>query len=123
MLAIQGHPTRGKEVIQILESLGGINRLNHNGHYPNCFYYVAGDDNTIAWTCVRPQYRNVFTLEEFEKEFPFKIGDRVISITTNLIGTITKLSENGWYYVKYDNGNLACAFGQNLKLYKELKEE
>ena len=34
-LAIQGHSKRGKEVIQILESLGGINRLNHNGHYSN----------------------------------------------------------------------------------------
>ena len=122
-LAIQGHPTRGKEVIQILESLGGINRLNHNGHYTNYFYYVAGDDNTIAWTCVRPQYRDVFTLEEFEKEFPFKIGDRVITITTNLRGIITNLKENGWYYVKCDNGHFVCIFRQHLKLYKEMKEE
>ena len=122
-IAIQGHPTRGKEVIQILESLGGINRLNHNGHYTNYFYYVASDDNTIAWTCVRPQYRDVFTLEEFEKEFPFKIGDRVITITTNLRGIITNLKENGWYYVKCDNGHFVCIFGQHLKLYKEMKEE
>ena len=122
-IAIQGHPTRGKEVIQILESLGGINRLNQNGHYTNYFYYVASDDNTIAWTCVRPQYRDVFTLEEFEKEFPFKIGDRVITITTNLRGIITNLKENGWYYVKCDNGHFVCIFGQHLKLYKEMKEE
>ena len=122
-IAIQGHPTRGKEVIQILENLGGINRLNHNGHYTNYFYYVAGDDNTIAWTCVRPQYRDVFTLEEFEKEFPFKIGDRVITITTNLRGIITNLKENGWYYVKCDNGHFLCIFGQHLKFYKEMKEE
>lgn len=47
-IAIQEHPTRGKEVIQILENLGGINRLNHKGHYTNYFYYVSGDDNTIA---------------------------------------------------------------------------
>ena len=121
MLAIQGHPTRGNEVIQILENLGGINRLNHSGRFTQYFYYVSGDNNTIAWTAVRPQHLGVFTLEEFEKEFPFKVGDRVISITTGCIGTITKLSENGWYYVNYDNGNFACAFGQNLKPYKEMK--
>jgi hypothetical protein len=27
-IAIQGHPTRGKEVIQLLESLGGENRYD-----------------------------------------------------------------------------------------------
>ena len=122
-LAIQGHSKRGKEVIQILENLGGINRMNHKGHYTNYFYYVSGDDNTIAWTCVRPQHLGVFTLEEFEKEFPFKIGDRVISTTTNFIGTITNLKESGWYYVKHDSGNFVCVFRQHLELYKEMKEE
>ena len=123
MIAIQGHPTRGKEVMQILENLGGINRMNHTGRYDKYFYYISEDDNVVTWTCIRSDFFKVYTLEEFEKEFPFKIGDRVISITTSFIGTITKLSENGWYYVKYDNGNFACAFGQNLKPYKEMKEE
>ena len=77
-ITIQGHPTRGKEVIQILENLGGINRMNHSGCYINYFYYISSDDKTIAWTCVRPKYFNVYTLEEFEKEFPFKVGDKVI---------------------------------------------
>lgn len=122
-IAIQGHPTRGKEVIQILKNLGGINRMNNSGRYAKYFYYISGDDNTIAWTCIRPQHLGVYTLEEFEKEFPFKIGDRVITITTNLRGIITNLKENGWYYVKCDNGHFVCIFGQHLKLYKEMKEE
>ena len=79
-IAIKGHASRGKEVIQILESLGGINRMNHKGRYDTYFYYISGDDNTIAWTCVRPQHLGVFTLEEFEKDFPFKIGDKVTII-------------------------------------------
>lgn len=120
-LAIQGHVTRGNEVIQILESLGGINRMNQSGCYTNYYYYISGDDNTIAWTCVRPQHLGVFTLEEFEKEFPFKVGDRVISTTTGCIGTITKCNKNGCCYVKYDNGNTACAFGQYLKLYQGME--
>lgn len=122
-IAIQGHSTRGKEVIQILESLGGINRMNHSGSYTNYFYYISNDDNTIGWTGIRTGYLNAYTLEKFEKEFPFKIGDRVISVLSNFIGTITKLKENGYYYIKYDNGILGCTIGKNLKLYKEMKEE
>lgn len=80
-IAIQGHPTRGKEVIQILKNLGGINRMHHSGRYKNYFYYISGDDNTITWTCIRPKHFNVYILEEFEKDFPFKIGDKVKYIT------------------------------------------
>lgn len=32
-LAIKGHPTRGKEVIEILEMLGGKNPYNYRGNY------------------------------------------------------------------------------------------
>lgn len=109
-IAIQGHSTRGKEVIQILESLGGINRMNHRGRYTDYFYYISSDDNTIAWTCIRPQYMNVFTLEEFEKEFPFKVGDNVVFqiINDSFSGTITALkdfeyevnTEYGYRYVE-----------------------
>lgn len=120
-LAIQGHVDRGKEIIQILESLGGINDGLHEGNNPDCYYELHGN---IIW-CVSTKGINFkyYTLEEFEKEFPFKIGDRVITITTNLKGIITNLKENGWYYVKCDNGHFVCIFGQHLKLYKEMKEE
>ena len=120
-ITIKGHPTRGKEVIQILENLGGKNISNHSGK-DNYAYYISSIDRRIYKTSLLfSEYRH-YTLEEFEREFPFKIGDRVISATTNFIGTITKLKENG-YYIKYDNGNVAFTPGQNLKLYKEMKEE
>lgn len=121
-IAIQGHPTRGKEVIQILESLGGKNKEGLNGskeywYFINSDGYIRNDYKSVL------QYKGfkTYTLEEFEKEFPFKIGDRIISVTTNFTGIITELKENGYYYVKYDNGNFACTFGQNLKLYKEME--
>ena len=123
-IAIQGHPTRGKEVIQLLESLGGINSLKQTGRCIGCAYYVdtVGIISSFG-TCRHCGNRKIYTLEEFEKEFPFKVGDRVITITTNLRGIITNLKENGWYYVKCDNGHFVCIFGQHLKLYKEMKEE
>ena len=123
-IAIKGHKSRGKEVIQILESLGGSNTFNYNGDYIRTAYFIGMDYNIYGFCTDSPKVGfKVYTLEEFEREFPFKIGDRVISATTNFIGTITKLKESGWYYVKHDSGNLVCVFRQDLKLYKEMKEE
>jgi len=76
-IAIQGHPTRGKEVIQILKSLGGKNTDGLEGTYKT-FYYID-DKNEISDDHKKnfpPTYK-LYTLEEFEKEFPFKIGDEV----------------------------------------------
>lgn len=36
-LAIKGHPTRGKEIIEILEMLGGINKYNLQGNEDEWF--------------------------------------------------------------------------------------
>ena len=121
-IAIQGHPTRGNEVIQILESLGGKNNANLKGVFKKYYYFIDLND-TIDYTEYASKNIHTYTLEKFKKEFPFKIGDRVITITTNLRGIITNLKENGWYYVKCDNGHFVCIFGQHLKLYKEMKEE
>ena len=126
MLAIQGHIKRGKEVIRILESLGGINRMNHKGLYDKYFYYISGDDNTIAWTEVRPQHLNVFTLEEFEKEFPFKVGDEIRDCSDDEIGIITDLlfiDNMLMYNVDFVNSGQAFMPTEQLKFHKEMKEE
>lgn len=121
-IAIKGHESRGKEVIQILESLGGINRMNHSGCYIDYFYYISSDDKTIAWTCVRPIYFNVYTLEEFEKEFPFKVGDIVLLKGVNEPYEIVALEwfiNRLWY--KLDSGLRHTP--ETLTTYKEMKEE
>lgn len=82
-IAIKGHPTRGKEVIKILESLGGINRCPLNGDSTNTYYYIDDDENRVIH-CHNMryvmEYCKTYTLEEFEKAFPFKIGDKVTII-------------------------------------------
>lgn len=76
-ITIKGHPTRGKEVIQILENLGGKNTSNHKGK-DNYAYYISSIDRRIYKTnLLFSEYRH-YTLEEFEREFPFKVGDEVI---------------------------------------------
>ena len=66
-IAIRGHESRGKEVIQILESLGGKNTEGLEGIYKT-FYYIddkneIGDDHKKNFP---PTYK-LYTLEEFEK--------------------------------------------------------
>lgn len=72
-LAIIGHKTRGKEVIEILEMLGGENKEGYCGYNPNVAYYIS-HQNTIVCDCDCDCY----TLEEFLKKFPYKVGDKVI---------------------------------------------
>ena len=120
-IAIQGHPTRGKELIQILENLGGINSLNLLGTN-NCRYYYICNDNVIRNTFYDTYYK-IYTLEGFKKEFPFKVGDIVIT-NNDRIGVIEKLilEDISGYYIKTNNGNYWCN-SSSLRLYKEMEEK
>lgn len=120
--AIQGHPFRGKEVIQILESLGGKNTEKLKGTYKT-FYYIddkneIGDDHKDNFP---PTYK-LYTLEEFEKEFPFKIGDKVIyDYTPNFVGTVVNIKfDNNIPYRVNINGTICTCGTIMLKPYKEM---
>ena len=79
-LAIKGHPTRGEEVIEILEMLGGINDyFKHDGKIES-FYYYIGDFNNHIYQCGLPSEMKCFELEEFLEKYPYKVGDKVISL-------------------------------------------
>ena len=124
-IAIQGHPTRGKEVIQILESLGGKNEYYQLGSNERFVYFI----NNIGFIySITPQMcsnkRRIYTLEEFEKEFPFKVGDKVIT-TDGTIGIIDKFKpeEEHPYCIKADVGGFYWYITSILKPYEEMKEE
>lgn len=76
-LAIKGHATRGKEVIEILEMLGGKNKVGLLAKNETLVYFIK--NGVINNTCMNLQTLpfKTFTLEEFLKKFPYKIGDRV----------------------------------------------
>jgi hypothetical protein len=77
-LAIKGKEY-SKEVIEILEMLGGRNAHEYNG-YSNLLYYYINEDGIIdcdkyieiSFSCIR------FTLEEFFAKYPYKVGDKVV---------------------------------------------
>lgn len=77
-LAIKGHPTRGKEVIELLEMLGGSNKNNLSGNH-SCAYYVNGHQNIIMGIDYIFGYEDMqfFSIEKFLKTYPYKVGDKV----------------------------------------------
>ena len=78
-LAIRGHATRGKEVIQLLEMLGGVNK-HQIGAIRQTYVYFIDTDGIIRLLQIDqllPEKDIVYSLEEFEEKFPYKVGDTV----------------------------------------------
>ena len=84
-LAIKGHHTKGKEVIEILEMLGG--KTSYECGYKDGFdssyvFFINTDENFSidGYPYNSEELKNyyIFTLEEFLEKFPYKVGDKVI---------------------------------------------
>ena len=78
ILAIKGHTTRGKEVMELLEMLGGSNIYNLSGN-KGYAYYVDGHQNIIRDIdyIFGNEDMQFFTLFEFLEKYPIKVGDKV----------------------------------------------
>lgn len=85
-LAINGHATRGKEVIEILEMLGG--KISYecgyeDGFDPHYVYFIDANENSLIDGFLlgdkNPAEFSIFTLEQFIEKFPYKVGDKVSS--------------------------------------------
>ena len=109
-LAIKGHPTRGNEVIELMQMMGGSNFHKHIGNNDETFYYIDDRNNIDCdWTLWNNNRYTVFTLEEFLWKYPFKIDDKVIDEADGCPGVV---SEMKWdedvsdmkYFVAFGNG-------------------
>ena len=83
-LAIKGHATRGKEVIEILKILGGKNqKYVYSGKDTLHYYFIdneTGDIRAKLYTdnCWTKVIYIIFTLEEFLEKYPYKVGDKIL---------------------------------------------
>ena len=91
-LAIKSHATRGKEVIEILEMLGGKNETHIKATAENTFYYIneygkmyLADKYSDMSSCV------IYTLEKFLEKYPYKVGDKVRFSDSNTPFTISRI--------------------------------
>ena len=107
-LAIKGHPTRGKEVIELLEMLGGKNNYKVDGANINCTYIIRHFDHSIigGWSS---STEIVFTLEEFLEKYPFKVNDKVIDKADGCPGVVCEMKwdedvSDMKYCVAFGNG-------------------
>lgn len=77
-LAIRGHETRGKEVIEILEMLAyEILDRELYGNVSHYGYYIHDNGYISLKHCSLLKNAIFFTLEEFLEKYPFKVGDFV----------------------------------------------
>ena len=110
-LAILGHQTRGNEVIEILEMLGGKNETHIKSTVKNTFYYINEDSKMY----LADKYSDmssfvIYTIEEFLEKYPYKVGDKVVDMN-GLHGTIATMS---WdernctviYTLKYEESSI-----------------
>lgn len=128
-LAIKGHPERGKEVIKLLEMLGGENSVC-GGICSSAYYHIDG--GRIKVNCIVPNHC-LYTLEQFEQMYPYKVGEKVLYLNGRkewVEGIIDKMiwnDNNGalTYYVNNIDGTSA---GQATTMFlkpmkkKELKD-
>lgn len=124
-LAIKGHPTRGKEVIELLKMMGG-EAIRVKGNDDTAIYVIP--DNGII--DVRFAYQNriddfaIFTLEEFLEKYPFKVGDKVFDKVDGDPGIIAtmKWDEDVYdmkYRVAFDNGDMGWYTNDTIGVLKE----
>lgn len=75
-LALKGHETRGREIIELLKMLGGYDNKYCFGNSTGSIYYIS-DNGCIEFDPLDEKH-TVFTLEQFEEKYPYKVSDKVM---------------------------------------------
>lgn len=125
-LAIKGHATLGKEVIETLEMLGGINKFNLDGAETNRYYYIE-DSKIHLSLSIYPYDYTIYTIEEFLEKFPYKVGDKVQHNGATSLGSVYVIEQMKWEdnqvkYVICDlylENNKCTVISKDLQPYKE----
>lgn len=120
-LAIRDHATRGKEVIEILEMLGG-KQTSDIIVEENSFYTIEDGIIKTGVCGLGDEYYTMYTLKEFLEKFPYKVGDKVIykSEILPIIGMKWRDSNNTVIYTMKSNcGTIDCYDSTWMKPYKE----
>jgi hypothetical protein len=129
-LAIKGHPTRGKEVIELLEMLGGKNKWLYDGS-DGVVYFIEKNDKYITY-CGKECIKNtgeyiIYELEEFLEKYPFKVNDKVIDEADGCPGVVCEMKwdedvSDMKYCVAFGNGIDFGWFANNSINYFKIKK-
>lgn len=121
-LAIKGHATRGKEVIELLEMLDGHNGSNLLGNESSYVYFIT-DSGEIGCRDINHVFIDYFTLEEFLEKYPYKVGDKVIIHNCSYLQLIIGMKWEGTIkYLVSDDSNIMWWFtAEELKDFNTIK--
>ena len=123
-LAIQGHLTRGKEVIELLEMMGGKNCYNLNGLFSEYAYYIIegfGNEIRGGKYILGNEDMHLFALEEFLEKYPYKVGDKVNQPCIGCVKTITSMKWDEYLdTVSYKLDNKIYTRIEQLKVVNDL---
>lgn len=116
-LAIRGDHFKKDDVIKLLEELGGTNSSNLDGSDPSAYYYIGGPGGDILSSrgSGRILELECFTLDEFLKKYPFRVGDEVLYDSD-----VVEISSMRWdfgdiLYYFYYKGVLRCGSKYSFK--------
>lgn len=121
-LSIKGHPTRGKEVIELLEMFGGKNEDQYMGDEASWVYFIDAEKKINRKCHV---LSDSLTLEDFLKKFPYRLGDKALYCKTNV--KVINMQWNGMevvYDVQNEKGIILTVRAHELEpLKKEVRPE
>lgn len=106
-LAIKGHKKRGKEIIELLEMLGGTNKTGYFGDTLDYYYFIV---NGIICAEPKVEYCYVYTLTRFKELYPYKVGEKILYLNGKnqwVEGIIDKMIWN-------DNNNTLTYYVSNI---------
>lgn len=121
-LAILGHPTRGREVVELLEMLGGKASTKLSGNASSIGYYINSNGNIDCKHYSRFDDTIQFTLEQFLEKSPYKVGDKVLYKTYGLYLKIKSMlwnEEKEQVIYRLDSRKLFVATADELQPCKE----
>ena len=120
-LVFAGHTNRGGEIIKLLEMLGGKNTCGCKNTFTS-FYYYIDDDKEIVATDIPPANSMVYLLEDFEKEYPYKVGDDVLAYAEGWFAKFT-IQDIRWNYELNRVEYKICSSWCDTSLIQPYKEE
>ena len=113
ILAIEGDKERGNEVIALLEMLGGDNRWKASGEIEKVYYSIS--NGGILYSPQLEKGTVVFTLEEFLKKYPYKVGD-IVKTGKDEEGVIKQMRWVNNDIVYWVNSHKTCDWTQTLSV-------
>lgn len=135
-LAIKGHLTRGKEVIETLMMLGGRNLKKLEGTDHNYYYSIDNDGTILGLYNINNHV--CYTLEKFLEKYPYKVGDKVKFSEHPNTYTISKIawdkdlnkmvyqfaemSGESWWYGELQSCNKEKTMKEKIQSYEVTEE-